>query len=113
MKDELLKVLSKVAMTQLALESLRDKDTARALELLELDLDAGVVSLARLAKEVAPAERERVTEALRQIRAYRHAHPRRTEADLGSLASGLLVRAAHEGGKRAHQILEEIDTDVA
>ena len=112
MKDELLAVLSKVATTQLALESLRDKDTARALELLELDLDASVISLARLAKEVAPAERECLTDTLRQIRAYRHAHPRRTEADLGSLASGLLVRAAHEGGKRARQILEEVDNHV-
>ena len=109
MKDELLKVLSKAAMTQLALENIRAKDTARALELLELDLDTSVISLANLAKEAAPAERERLADALRQIRAYRHAHPRRTESDLGSLANGLLVRAVLEGGKRAHQILEEID----
>src|SRR5262245_37072390 len=81
MNDELLKALSKAAMTQLALENLRAKDTARALELLELDLDASVISLARLANEAAPAERERLTDALRQIRAYRHAYPRRTEAD--------------------------------
>jgi len=100
-------------MTQLALESLRANDAARTLELLELDLDGGVISLARLAKEVAPAERERLTDALRQIRAYRQAHPRRTEADLGSLASGLLARAANEGGKRARQILEEIDQHIA
>jgi len=51
MKDELLPTLSKAAITQLALESLRSKDTAQALELLELDLDATVVALARLAKE--------------------------------------------------------------
>ena len=109
MKDELLTVLSKVATTQLALESLRAKDTARALELVVLELDSSVISLARISKEVAPAERQRVTDALQQIRAYRRAHPRRTEADLSSLASGLLVRAATEGGKRARQILEEID----
>lgn len=112
MKDELLAVLSKVATTQLALESLRAKDTARALELLELDLDASVVTLARLAAEVAPAERERVTTTLRQILTYRRAHPRRVEADLGSLASGLLVRAGHQTGERARQILEEIERDV-
>jgi hypothetical protein len=108
MKDELLSVLSKVATTQLALESLRDKDTARALELLEVDLDASVIALARLSKEVAPADRERVTTTLRQIRAHRRIHPRRAEADLSSLASGLLSRAAHQGGERAHEILEEI-----
>jgi len=109
MKDELLKVLSRVAATQLALESLRAKDTARALELLELDLDASVLALSRLAKEVGPAEREPVTTTLRQIRAYRHAHPRRVEADLGSLASGLLVRAGHQGRERVSKILEEIE----
>jgi hypothetical protein len=113
MKDALLTVMAKVSMTQLALESLRAKDTARALELLELDLDASVVSLARLANEAAPAERERLTDTLRRIRAYRRTHPRRTEADLGSLASGLLVRAAQEGGMRARQILEEVDDRVA
>jgi len=112
MKDELLAVLSNVAMTQLALESLRAKDTARALELLELDLDASVVALSILAKEADSTERERVTDTLRQIRAYRRVHPRRVEADLGSLASGLLVRAAHHGGERARKILEEIEQDV-
>jgi hypothetical protein len=108
MKDELLSVLSKIATTQLTLESLRSKDTARALELLEVDLDASIIALARLSKEVAPADRERVTMTLRQIRAYRRANPRRAEADLNSRASGLLARAAHQGGERAHEILEDI-----
>jgi hypothetical protein len=108
MKDELTTVLYNVAMTQLSLESLRGNETARALELLELDLDASVISLARLAQEVTPAERERVTDTLRQISAYRRAHPRRVEADLGSLASGLLARAAHGGGKRVQEILDGI-----
>jgi hypothetical protein len=109
MKDEILPVLSKAAITQLALESIRSKDVAQALELLELDLDATVLALARLAKEVTPTDRERVRVALQQIRAYRRAHPRRTEADLSSMASGLLVRAGHLGDKRAHEILEEIE----
>jgi hypothetical protein len=113
MKDELMAVLSKVGMTKLALESLRANDTARALELLELDLDASVVRLARLAKEVGPDERERATDFLQLVCAYRRDHPRRTEADLGSLASGLLVRAAREGGERARQILEEMEQGVS
>ena len=96
-------------MTQLSLESLRSNEKARALELLEIDLDTSVVRLARLAEEVTPAERERVTDTLRQIRAYRRAHPRRVEADLGAWASGLLARAGREGGKRAQKILEEIE----
>ena len=109
MKDQLIATLAKAAVTQLALESLRSKDTAQALELLELDLDATVIALARLAKEVTPTDQERVTATLQQIRAYRRTHPRRVEADLGSMASGLLVRAGHHGGKRAREILEEIE----
>ena len=109
MKDELLGVLSRVAATQLALERLRAKNTARALELLELDLDASILALGRLAKEVAPTERERVISTLRQIRAYRRAHPRRSEADLGAIAHGLLVRAAGKAGQRVRKILDEIE----
>ncbi len=108
MNEELLSVLSKVVTTQLALESLRSEDTARALELLEVDLDASVIALARLSKEIAPADRERVTTALQQIRAYRCAHPRRPEADLSSMGSSLFARAAHQGAQRAHELLEEI-----
>jgi hypothetical protein len=44
-----LRLLLGLAATLLALESLRHKDTARALELLELS----VIGLTRLAKEVA------------------------------------------------------------
>ena len=108
MEDELLSVLSMVAATQLALESLRCKDTARALELLEVDLDASVLALAGLSEQVTSADREHVTAALGRIRVYRRAHPRRAEADLSSLASGLLSRAADLGGQRAHKILDEI-----
>ncbi len=109
MKEELLSVLPRVATTQLALESLRSKDTARTLELLELDLHASVLILGRLAKEVKPAERERVIATLRQIRTYRRAHPRRVEADLSSLANGLPIRAAHHAGEKVRAIFEEIE----
>lgn len=109
MKGDLLRVLSRSATTQLALESLRRNDVAQALELLEFDLDAIVVSLSILSKDLAPDERESVITALRGIRAYRRVHPRRTEADLSSLASGLLVRASDLGGGKAREILEGIE----
>lgn len=110
MKDELLATLSKAGLTRLALESLRTNDAARALELLELDLDASVVRLARLARDVEPADRERATDILRQIRDYRRYYPRRAEADLASLANGVLVRAGREGAEITRQILENIET---
>ncbi|HWY31716.1 MAG TPA: hypothetical protein VNX46_13230 [Candidatus Acidoferrum sp.] len=109
MNDELLPLLSRAAATQLALESLRSNDIPQTLELLELQLDVNVAALSRLAKDVPPVERERVTAMLREIRNYRRAHPRRVEADINSMASGLLVRAADLGGDRARKILEEIE----
>jgi len=96
MKNEHLAVLGRLSTTQLALESLRAKDTGRALELLELDLDASVLALSRLAKESDPTEREPLTSALLQIRAYRRVHPRRAEADLSGDANGLVVLAASQ-----------------
>jgi hypothetical protein len=109
MKDRLLEVLAKVGTTQLALESLRANSTGRALELLEIDLDASVLALSRLAKELDAAERERVTSILQQIRAYRRLHPRRVETDLGNVANGVLVRAARLGQEKAAKILDEIE----
>ena len=96
-------------MTQLALESLRAGDTARALELLELELDASVVALGTLAKDVEPGDRDRATSTLRMIRQYRCTHPRRVEADFSATAKGVLVRAAREAGARANHILDELD----
>jgi|SRR5258708_6501326 len=113
MIDELLAVSSRVATTQLALESLRVNDTARALELLELDLEASILRLASLASKSSTDERKRVTELLETIRDYRRAHPRRTEADLGDLASGLLVRSGDLSRQRVQEILEHIDKNVA
>jgi hypothetical protein len=112
MITELQRVISNVSFTQLALESLRNKDTARALELLELGLDGSVISLSILVKEAALVDGEQVTAILRRIRDYRIAHPRRKEADLGDLASGLLVRAGQLGEKKAREILEEIEPDA-
>ena len=108
MKAEYLVALGRVSTTQLALESLRAKDTDRALELLELDLDASVLALNRLAKEADPTERERFISVLRQIRAYRRVHPRRAEADLRQDANGLLVRAARGAKDRVQKILDEL-----
>lgn len=108
MKDQLVEVLAKVSTTQLALESLRANSTRRALELLEIDLDASVLALNRLAKEIDATERERVTSTLQQIRAYRRVHPRRVEADLGDVANGVLARAARAAQERVAKILQEI-----
>lgn len=85
MKDQLLEVLAKVSTTQLVLESLRANSTGRALELLEIDLDASILALSILGKELDGAERERITSTLQQIRVYRRLHPRRVEADLARL----------------------------
>ena len=109
MKDELLEVLGRVSTTQLALESLRANGTDRALELLEMDLDVSILALNRLSKEVDPIKRERVASTLKQIRAYRRAHPRRVEADLSALANGLVVRAARPAQERIRKILDEIE----
>ena len=109
MTNELLQVLAKASVTQLALGSLRSKDVSQALELLEIDLDASVIALSRLSKEVPPSERESAISALQSIRTYRRIHPRRVEADLDSMASGLLVRASNLGRDRADKILGEIE----
>jgi hypothetical protein len=109
MKDELLNILSSAATTQLALESIRAKEIGRALEFLEMNLDASVLALNRLAKEVDPTERERVISTLQMIREYRRVHPRRVEADLSAVANGLPVRAARAAQERIPKILEEIE----
>jgi hypothetical protein len=109
MKNQLLEILAKVSTTQLALESLRVGSTGRALEFLEMDLDASILALSRLAKELPLAERERINSALRQIRTYRRRHPRRVEADLSDVASGVVVRAARLGREKAANLLDAIE----
>jgi hypothetical protein len=109
MKDRVLEILGRVSTTQLALESLRANSTQRALELLEMDLDASVLALNGLSKEIGATERERVTSTLQLIRAYRRVHPRRVEADLGNVAHGVVVRAARAAQERAAKILNEIE----
>jgi hypothetical protein len=102
-------VLSTVMATQLALESLRTKDVPRALEFLEVNLDAGILTLSKLVKEGDPAQREQAILVLRQIRAYRQLHPRRVEADLSMVASGVLGRSAQLAAPRVREILNEIE----
>lgn len=109
MKEELLRTFSKVSATQLALESLRANDVPRALEVLELDLDASVLALNSLAKTCDGAEREQVIAVMRQVRAYRQDHPRRTEADLGANVKGMLVRSAQLAEKRVCEILHALE----
>jgi hypothetical protein len=108
MREDLLQTLSNVSATQLALESLRASEVPRALELLELNLDASVLALNRLAKTCDGADREQVIATMCQIRAYRQAHPRRTEADLGGDVKGLLVRSGQLTEGRVREILRAL-----
>jgi hypothetical protein len=108
MKDELSRTLFQVFSTQFALESLRAKDVARALEILELELDQNILRTHALAKELSDStERERLVSALREVRAYRQAHPRRTESDLSTVAHGVLARAVQVSEARIREILDE------
>lgn len=54
------------------------------------------------------AEREGINSLLQPTRDYRRAYPRRTEAELGDLASGLLAPSARLGKERAATILDEL-----
>ena len=105
MNDELSEALSKASFTQLTLENLRDKNLKRALELLEVSLDASVLALNRLAKDAEPAERQRAILFLRQIRAYRQLYPRQVEADLDAT----LARSGREAEVRVRKILDEVE----
>ncbi len=100
--------LGAISTTLLALESLRVNETGRALELLEIQLDASILTMNRLASGTEAAEREAVQALLQRARDYRRAYPRRTEAELNDLASGLLVRSAHLGKERAAKILDDL-----
>lgn len=107
MKDDLSRTIYQVFVAQFALESLRAKDISRALEILELELDRSVLNLHAHGKECDPIEREQVVSALREIRAYRQAHPRRMESDLGAVANGVLGRSIEISKERIGEILDE------
>ncbi len=109
MREDLLQTLSNVSATQLALEGLRANEVPRTLELLELNLDASVLALNRLTKTCDGAEREQVIATLRQIRAYRQAYPRRTEADLGGSVKGMLVHSGQLAEERVREILHAVE----
>ena len=112
MKDELLGVLSRVAATQLALESLRAKNTARTFGASGVGSRCERLSpWAGSLKEAAPAERERVNSTLAPDSPVLTVAliPRRSEADLGAIAHGLLVRAAGQAGQRVRRILDELE----
>ena len=101
--------LGTMSSTLLALESLRANEKDRTLELLEIQLDAGILRMSRLASGMDEAEREAVDSLLHRARDYRRVYPRRTEAELNDLASGLLVRSARAGQERAAKILDELE----
>ena len=83
-KNEWLSVVSRACTVRLALESLRANDTARALELLESDLDGTILELDLLSndKDLTNMERRLVPTTLKQIRTYRAAYPRRVPAGM-------------------------------
>jgi hypothetical protein len=109
MKDELSRTIFRVFSTRSALEELRAKEVARTLEILELELDLSVLRMHALAKELdGPSEREQVVSALREVRAYRQAHPRRTESDLSKVAHGVLARSIQVSKERIQEILDEV-----
>jgi hypothetical protein len=109
MKDDLSRALWNVTMTQFALESLRAKSIERVLEILEMQMDVGVLRLNTLAEEADADGRERVVSTLREVRAYRRVHPRRVESDLGTLAKGAIVRAVGASKERVRRILDEVE----
>jgi hypothetical protein len=100
--------LGAIPTTLLALESLRANKRDRALELLEIQLDAGILALNRVASGTDEAQREAAHSLLQAVRDYRRAYPRRTETELDGPADHLLVRAARAGQKRASEILGEL-----
>ncbi len=107
MNDLAVATITEVSTLQGALENLRANRSGRALELLEQGLDVNVVRLSALRKEVDSADHERILEALRWIRNYRRAHPRRTETDL-SMFDKKLVADGLKLQDRARKILDEI-----
>jgi LmbE family N-acetylglucosaminyl deacetylase len=109
MKDELSRTIFEVFRTQFALESVRAKELARALEILELELDVNILRLHALAKECDPSERERVVSTLRQVRSYRQSHPRRVESDLSTVAKGVLARSVTVSKERIREILDKAE----
>jgi hypothetical protein len=109
MNEELSRTIFQVSSAQFALESLRAKDVARTLEILELQLDLGILRIHALAEELGDSsERDRVVSTLREVRAYRLAHPRRTESDLSAVAHGALTRAVQVSKDRIQEILDEV-----
>ncbi len=101
------RAIFQVLSAQFALESLRAKDIARALEILELQLDEGVLRLHALIQEGDPSERESIVAVLRQVRGYRQSHPRRVESDLSTVANGVLTRAVRVSKERVREILDQ------
>ena len=106
MNDLAVATITEVSTLKGALENLRANRSGRALETLEQGLDVGVVRLSALREHVDPDDHERIIEALRWIRDYRRAHPRRTETDLSSFDKKLVADGL-ELQERVRKILDE------
>jgi hypothetical protein len=106
MNDLLVAAVGNASTLTGALENLRANRLGRALELLEQGLDVTVLMLKSVCDQVDLADRERAVMALRWIRDYRRAHPRRIETGLSMLdknavAEGLKIQ------EQARKILDE------
>ena len=106
MKDMSLQTLANVSTTLLALESIRAKNINEALELLERSLDAGLIVLNGLTKELEPGRREIAISTLHRVRDYRKLHPRCVK-EIAS-PNYWSVTVACEAKERVGKMLDEI-----
>ena len=106
--SEHLPTIATVSTTIMALESLRADKRDRALELLEIQLDMGILALNRVASSMEAPNREAARSFLQTLRDYRRTYPRRTEAKLDGPAEHFLVRAALAAEKHVSEVFGEL-----
>jgi CheY-like chemotaxis protein len=86
---------------------LRGSRVAQAVELLEQQLDAAVVSLNMLTSQVSPPDRKHIMDALRSIRDYRHQYQEKRDIDMHGIAENVMARL-REVQEHARSILVDI-----
>jgi hypothetical protein len=85
----LLNAQAEALTARILLDELRAGRSANALELLERQLDTGVLAMQKFSESAGPSEREPVLRTLRVLRDYRRRHPRKTEAVIEGDEDGL------------------------
>lgn len=99
--------ITEAASSMSVLYLLRGSRVAQAMELLEQQLDAGVVRLHSLAERLPPRDREYIMETLRSIRDYRHLYPKRPSADIETVQPDL-IESVNQNEEHARNILESL-----